>query len=827
MAYDAGSIKVLEGLEAVRKRPHMYIRGVGPEGLHHLVYEVIDNSVDEALAGYASIVELVIHKDGSLSVRDDGRGIPVGPHPTESMDTIDVVMTKLHAGGKFDGNSYKVSGGLHGVGVSCVNALSEWLTAEVWREGMHYKRRYEKGIPVGVISKEADDGKRGTRITFKADGTVLETTEFNFDVLSNRLRELSFLNPGLRIKMTDERSEKEHDFKYEGGITAYVELLNKNKTLIFDPPISVVGEMNGSEVRVALQWNDGFDEKLFSFANNINTVDGGPHMIGFKSALTRTIVKYGEEAGSWKEIKETPSGEDVREGLTAVVSVKIPGAQFEGNLKGKLVNTEAKAIVEELVAKRLAAFFEENPAISKRVMNKVCDAARARIAARKARETVRRKGALDSASLPGKLADCQERDPSKCELYIVEGDSAGGSAKQGRDRRTQAILPLRGKILNVEKARVDKMLSSELISTLITAIGCGIRAPGMDEFDITKLRYHKIILMTDADVDGSHIRTLLLTFFYRQMHDVVTRQLADGVIKHHLYIAQPPLYRVAKGKTEIYMKDDAALDAYLLELGTKDAVVRGAGGDPTATLREVRGAELKTILEQVLLFKRLLAKVDKRRDGRVVSAVLEEVPALDAALLRDPEKRAELDSLVAQLTLAVKAREPDESLEVSVHPDGVAVEGAVQAQKIVVKLGQSGSVRTTSIDQAFLGGADFAELRRLLNSFAVLGKAPYELGELGKSSIPVDAKTASDLLDLVKKQASKGLYIQRYKGLGEMNPEQLWATTMDPTKRTLLEVHADDIAEAEQMFTTLMGDAVEPRREFIERNALDVANLDI
>jgi len=815
-SYSADSIKVLEGLEAVRKRPHMYIRGVGIEGLHHLVYEVIDNSVDEALAGHATKVEMVIHTDGSLSVRDDGRGIPVGPHPTENMDTIDVVMTKLHAGGKFDGSSYKVSGGLHGVGVSCVNALSEWLIVEVWREGKHYQRRYEKGVPVGVISVDPDAGTRGTRITFKADGTVLEATEFNFDVLANRLRELSFLNPGLRITMLDERSEKAHDFHYEGGIAAYVELLNKNKTLIFDPPISVVGEQNGSEVRVSLQWNDGFDEKLFSFANNINTVDGGPHLIGFKSALTRTIVKYGEEAGSWKEIKESPSGEDVREGLTAVVSVKIPGAQFEGNLKGKLVNTEAKGIVEELVAKKLVSFWEENPGIAKKVMAKVADAARARIAARKARETVRRKGVLDSASLPGKLADCQERDPSKCELYIVEGDSAGGSAKQGRDRRTQAILPLRGKILNVEKARVDKMLSSELISTLITAIGCGIRAPGMDEFDISKLRYHKIILMTDADVDGSHIRTLLLTFFYRQMHDVVTRQLADGVIKHHLYIAQPPLYRVAKGKSEIYMKDDAALDAHLLELGTKDAVVRGAGGT------EIRGAAFKAILEQVLKYSRLLAKVDKRRDGRVVSAVLEDA-RIEPQLLRDPAQAETLAQVARDLEATIKRQQPDETCTVSLEVDA-ASEGA---QKIVVKLGHNGAVRSTSIDAALVAGADFAELKKLLASFAALGKAPFELGEEGSDSIPVDARTPVELFELVKRQASKGLSIQRYKGLGEMNPEQLWATTMDPTKRTLLEVHADDIAEAELMFTTLMGDAVEPRREFIEKNALDVANLDI
>ncbi|HEY2029665.1 MAG TPA: ATP-binding protein, partial [Myxococcales bacterium] len=465
----------------------MYIRGVGAEGLHHLVYEVVDNAVDEALAGFATTIQLTIHANGSLSVQDDGRGIPVGPHPTEAMDTLDVVMTKLHAGGKFDQGSYKVSGGLHGVGVSCVNALSEYLEVEVYREGHIYKQRYACGIPTGKVRTIGTTSLKGTKVTFKPDATVLEATEFNFDVLSNRLRELAFLNPGLRILMRDERADKSHDFKYEGGIVAYVELLNTNKTTLFNNPISVKGEVNGAEVHVALQWNDGFDEKVFSFANNINTVDGGPHLVGFKSALTRTVIKYGEESGAWKEIKESPSGEDIREGLTAVISVKIPGAQFEGNLKGKLVNTEAKTVVEQLVGDKLSAFWEENPPIAKRVMAKVTDAARARIAARKARETVRRKGALDSASLPGKLADCQERDPKLCELYIVEGDSAGGSAKQGRDRRTQAILPLRGKILNVEKARFDKMLGSAEISTMITAIGTGIH----DEFDIGKLRYHK------------------------------------------------------------------------------------------------------------------------------------------------------------------------------------------------------------------------------------------------------------------------------------------------------------------------------------------------
>jgi DNA gyrase subunit B len=806
--YSADSIKVLEGLEAVRKRPHMYIRGVGAEGLHHLVYEVVDNSVDEALGGFAKTIELTIHANGSLSVQDDGRGIPVGPHPTEPMDTLDVVMTKLHAGGKFDQDSYKVSGGLHGVGVSCVNALSEYLEVEVYRNGQIYKQRYHCGVPSGPVRTIGTTSLRGTKVTFKPDASVLEATDFNFDVLSNRMRELAFLNPGLRVVMRDERQDKSHDFKYQGGIVAYVELLNTNKTVLFDEPISVKGEAGGSEVHAALQWNDGFDEKVFSFANNINTVDGGPHLIGFKSALTRTVVKYGEESGAWKEIKESPSGEDIREGLTAVISVKIPGAQFEGNLKGKLVNTEAKGVVEQLVGDKLTSFFEQNPAIAKRVMAKVADAARARIAARKARETVRRKGALDSASLPGKLADCQERDPARCELYIVEGDSAGGSAKQGRDRRTQAILPLRGKILNVEKARFDKMLGSQEIATMITAIGTGIH----DEFDISKLRYHKIILMTDADVDGSHIRTLLLTFFYRQMHDVVVRKTEDGAQKHHLYIAQPPLYRVAKGKKELYLKDDAALDAYLLTLGTEGAAVRGLN---TSAPADIKGEQLKALLDKVMQYRRLLDKVDKRRDGRVVDALLT-ATSLDAQSLRDtPYFALQAISLKEALTTAHPAETL--SLEVAEDPEH-------GTQKIVVRLGHNGSMRETSVDHVLLTSPDFVELMRIRREFGALGRAPYAVSVSGES---YTARSPAEVVDLVKRAASKGLEIQRYKGLGEMNPEQLWSTTMDPARRTLLEVHADDMAEAELMFTTLMGDAVEPRREFIEKHALDATNLDI
>src|SRR3954466_4104387 len=814
--YGADQIRVLEGLEAVRKRPGMYIGGTGLSALHHLVYETVDNSIDEAMAGHAKIITVTIHADGSCSVIDDGRGIPVDPIRDDAnpavngKPAVEVVLPVLRSGGKFgeENSSYKVSGGLHGVGVSCVNALSEWMEVEVYRDGQIYKQRYHTGIPGGEVKTIGKTSLRGTKVTFKPDASVLEATDFNFDVLSNRMRELAFLNPGLRILMRDERSDKSHDFKYEGGIVAYVELLNKNKTVLFDAPISVKGDDGkGAEVHVALQWNDGFDEKVFSFANNINTVDGGPHLIGFKSALTRTVIKYGEESNAWKEIKESPSGEDVREGLTAVVSVKIPGAQFEGNLKGKLVNTEAKGIVEELVARKLTALWEENPGIAKRVMAKVADATRARIAARKARETVRRKGALDSASLPGKLADCQERDPERCELYIVEGDSAGGSAKQGRDRRYQAILPLRGKILNVEKARFDKMLSSVEIATMITAIGTGIH----DEFDINKLRYHKVILMTDADVDGSHIRTLLLTFFYRQMHDVVARQMDDGAKKHHLYIAQPPLYRVKKGKQEIYLKDAAAMDAHLMTIGTEGAQVRGSEGK-----KESSGEGLKALVEKMLAYRRLLGRVDKRRDARVVDAAI--VTALDAQTLRDPSA---LEAIRDEVQKGLAVAEPHETASLVIADDPEHV-----CQKLVIRLGHNGGIRETTLDHVFLSSPDWSELRSLRAAFAGIGQPPYEVSTK-EGGTPQVAVSPFDLVGMIKKAAQKGLEIQRYKGLGEMNAEQLWSTTMDPERRTLLEVHADDVAEAEEMFTTLMGEPVEPRREFIEKHALDATNLDI
>ncbi len=782
-AYGASSIKVLEGLEAVRKRPHMYIRGVGAEGLHHLVYEVVDNAVDEALAGHCTQIDVVIRKEGSLAVTDNGRGIPTGPHPTEEMDTLDVVMTKLHAGGKFDGSSYKVSGGLHGVGVSCVNALSEWMEVEVFSHGHIKKQRYMAGTPQGKVQTLGATDQRGTRVTFKPDGTILEAVDFQFDVLANRLREISFLNGGLHVTLLDERTDKKHDFFYEDGLRSFIGHLNKNKATLFEPPFCFSATDGNGVLDVAMQWNDSYDERVFTFANNINTTEGGTHLVGFKSALTRQIIKYGETANAWKEIKETPSGEDVREGLVAVIAVKWPGAAYEGQAKGKLVTSEVKGFVEQTVGEKLGAYLEQNPAVAKKIIGKVAEAAHARIAARKARETVRRKGALDSASLPGKLADCQEKDPERCELYIVEGDSAGGSAKQGRDRAFQAILPLRGKILNVEKARFDKMLSSDAILTMLTALGTGIH----EDFDLKKLRYGKIILMTDADVDGSHIRTLLLTFFFRQLNPLISHLDEKGAQRHHIYIAQPPLYRVQKGKSDpIYIKNEGKLDEYLLENATQGAQVQGVGASAS-------GPALREALKRVLTYRELLTRSARRWDERALDC---------AATLSDVTPTALVELLR------------------KTHPEADAQEVAGEN---TIRLRRLGATTPIKLDADFLGRRE--ELVKMRAEFlAVFGAPPYTLTVDGN-----ETKVASplDLVAAVKQEASKGMHIQRYKGLGEMNPDQLWETTMDPARRTLLEVHADDVTEAEEAFTTLMGDAVEPRRLFIEHHALDVQNLDI
>jgi DNA gyrase subunit B len=798
--YSASSITVLEGLEAVRKRPSMYIGDTAAYGLHHLVYEVVDNSVDEALAGVCTEIEVVIHVDNSISVKDNGRGIPVGPHPTvEGMDTVDVVMTKLHAGGKFENKAYKVAGGLHGVGVSCVNALSEWLRLEIQREGKVYEQRYARGVPQQQVTGIGTTDQRGTKVSFKPDATIFETTEFNFDTLSQRLRELAFLNAGLHITITDERTSKSHEFKFDGGIVSFVQFINKAKQVLHEKPIFFKAEKDGVELEIALQWNDGYDERIFTFANNINTHEGGSHLSGFKSALTRTLNSYAEKTQLWKDLKETPTGEDAREGLAAVISVKLPNPQFEGQTKTKLGNSEIKGLVEQMVNEQLGNFLEENPNTARKIISKISDASRARIAARKARETVRRKGALDGASLPGKLADCQSKDPEQSELYIVEGDSAGGSAKQGRDRRNQAILPLRGKILNVEKARFEKMLTSAEIVTLITALGTGI---GPEDYDASKVRYHRIILMTDADVDGSHIRTLLLTFFYRQMPELI----ANGF----LYIAQPPLYKVTRQKKDTYLKNEASLDEFLLQIAADRAKVL----TPRGTLS---GPDLKEMLKKVITYQERLSKLAARRDPRVVDALVQSARIDENTLLDLEALNAEVEKMHAYL----EAHTPDvlSSLRVFRKDDPQH-----QAKKLVFRTEVNGSPKETVLDYAFLSSPEYRELLSLRRSFDTLGQAPYR-AKLEEREI--SASTLQEMLMQVRNDASAGITIQRYKGLGEMSAEQLWDTTMNPNTRTLLQVRVDDGVEAHEIFSLLMGEAVEPRREFIERNALDVQNLDI
>jgi len=778
----------------------MYIGDTAAYGLHHLVYEVVDNSVDEALAGVCTEIEVVVHVDNSITVKDNGRGIPVGPHPTVSgMDTVDVVMTKLHAGGKFENSAYKVSGGLHGVGVSCVNALAEWLTLEIQREGKVYEQKYARGVPQQQVTEIGVTTQRGTTVSFKPDPAIFEVTEFNFDTLSQRLRELAFLNAGLRIQITDERTSKSHEFKFDGGIVSFVQFINRAKQALNEPPIFFKTERDGVQLEIALQWNDGYDERIFAFANSINTLEGGSHLSGFKSALTRSLNSYAEKTGVWKDLKETPTGEDAREGLAAVISVKLPNPQCEGQTKTKLGNSEVKGLVEQMVYEQLGNFLEENPNAARKIVAKIGDATRARIAARKARETVRRKGALDGASLPGKLADCQTKDPAQSELYIVEGDSAGGSAKQGRDRKNQAILPLRGKILNVEKARFEKMLTSAEIVTLITALGTGI---GREDYDATKVRYHRIILMTDADVDGSHIRTLLLTFFYRQMPELI----ANGF----LYIAQPPLYKVTRQKRDTYLKDNGALDEYLLRIACDHARVAVPSG-------ELTGEKLKEMLKKVITYQERLGKLAARRDPRVVDALVQ-AARLDENTLLDLDR---LNAEVEKMHSYLQTHAPDVLSQLKVFRKD---DPEHQAKKLVLRTSTNGAPKETVLDYAFLSSPEYRELLSLRDSFDELGRPPYRLHlESGE----ILALTIQELLAAVRKSASTGIVIQRYKGLGEMSAEQLWDTTMNPSTRTLLQVKVDDGVEADEIFSLLMGEAVEPRREFIERNALDVQNLDI
>ncbi|HEV8186605.1 MAG TPA: DNA topoisomerase (ATP-hydrolyzing) subunit B [Pyrinomonadaceae bacterium] len=802
MAYDSSSITILEGRDAVRKRPAMYIGSTGEIGLHHIVYEVVDNSIDEALAGYCDTVEVTIHLDNSITVIDNGRGIPVDEIKKEKRSAAEVVMTKLHAGGKFDSNAYKVSGGLHGVGVSCVNFLSEKLHLEIWRDGKTYEQEYARGIPVAPLKQTGKTRKRGTKVTFKPDGQIFTETSFSFDKLSERLREKAFLNKGIRITIKDEREEPErsHEFYYKGGIAEFVKHLNKNKSTLHDKAIYFEKEGENLSIEVAIQYNDGYDEKVYSFANNINTVDGGTHLSGFRSAFTRTINAYAQSSGLAKNFKGSLTGDDVREGLVAVISVKLPQPQFEGQTKGKL-NSDVKGAVESFLNDRLTEFFEQNPPVARKIVGKALDAARAREAARKAREIVR-KGALGSTMLPGKLADCQERDPSLSEIYIVEGDSAGGSAKQGRDRRNQAILPLKGKILNVEKARFDKMLGHSEIKSLITALGTGI---GKDDFDISKLRYHKIILMTDADVDGSHIRTLLLTFFYRQMLPLVENK--------HVYIAQPPLFKVKRGKKEEYIKDESSMIRYLMRQATGDMSVQPAGAD-----RPIEGKELARSLEKMVDFKGYCERATRRLggDAQMLNVLLESLGGRKGILRKEG------------LTLRKVFQDEELMARIEGALDKAGYHRTELTQDEEHGLWEIETVTNTGvnlvIDWNFASYVEFQKAVELFKSLEEDLAAPFISGENGNSE---EVPTREALLEKVLTAAKKDLTIQRYKGLGEMNPEQLWETTMNPEKRTLLEVRIDDMVETDQIFTVLMGDAVEPRRKFIEDNALDVRNLDV
>ncbi|MDP2168603.1 MAG: DNA topoisomerase (ATP-hydrolyzing) subunit B [Thermodesulfovibrionales bacterium] len=789
--YGAEDIKILKGLTAVRKRPAMYIGSTSADGLHHLVYEVVDNSVDESLAGFCGNIDVTLHADGSCTVVDDGRGIPTGPHPSdpEGRSAAEIALTELHAGGKFESKAYKISGGLHGVGVSVVNALSEWLEVEIKQEGQVFQQRFERGVPAGPLTAVGTTKKRGTKVTFKPDPEIFEMLDFSYDVLSQRLRELAFLNSGLRISIHDEREDKKNEFLYKGGIVSFVEHLNKNKTPLHPKPIHISGEKDGVSVEAALQYNDSYAEAIYTFANSINTREGGTHLVGFKSALTRTANSYASSSGALKDKEVSLSGEDIREGLTAVVSVNLQNPQFEGQTKMKLGNNEVKGIVESLVNDTLGAYFEQNPSVVRKIIDKAIQASRAREAARKARELTRRKGLLEYTGLPGKLADCSEKDPAMSEIFIVEGDSAGGSAKQGRDRRYQAILPLRGKILNVEKARFDKMLGSEEIKILISALGTGI---GPDDFNISKARYHRVVLMTDADVDGAHIRTLLLTFFFRQMPEMIERG--------YLYIAQPPLYKVKKRRTEKYIQNDIELTNMLFELASEEMELKVKG-------KPLKGRALIPHLKHLLRFERLMEWFARRRkDPEVLRLMLKE--AVDKEMLKDS---AGFQGFLSE----AKARIPElQAGETEFDEEHASY--SVELRRRNYKIG---------INADFLSLPEYRELKKLHQAVAELGEPPF--ASSSKENGTVELQSTSELLAHVFATAKKGLSIQRYKGLGEMNPEQLWETTMDPEKRTLLQVTVEDSVQADYIFTTLMGDHVEPRKEFITRHALEARNLDV